>query len=107
MGNKEGWTREHVFPRAVWPGMANNIVLAHKPCNQKKASRAPTRLEIERARVIYQSMGLIAFIAPGPLSKKARKRTAKTDIAGLVMQAGLPVILPEDRPRRVSQITGY
>jgi 5-methylcytosine-specific restriction endonuclease McrA len=56
-------TRDHVFPVAsTGKGLINNVVLAHRQCNEKKGSRQPTEREIEKTKELYQKMGLTAFI---------------------------------------------
>lgn len=65
---RQGWTREHVYPRATGGNtLGNNIVLAHASCNNDKGSRDPTQAEIEKAIGIYASLGLTAFI-PGAIT---------------------------------------
>lgn len=73
-----GWTREHVFPRARGSsGIGNNFVLAHQRCNLQRGSRMPTDIEIIRTIRLYREIGLEAFqfpggqIAPAGKAKKA------------------------------------
>ena len=59
---ERGWTREHVFPRARSGYLLlNNVVLAHPHCNQEKDDREPTKMEIDRAAMIYSILNLIPF----------------------------------------------
>jgi len=60
---RNGWTREHVYPRARYRRMGNNVVLAHAECNSAKGGRPPTPEEVEKARLIYGLMGLEAFVS--------------------------------------------
>lgn len=57
------WTRDHVFPRSTTgAGLHNNIVLAHALCNHERGCPEPSAEQIEKARSIYATMGLVAFV---------------------------------------------
>lgn len=56
-------TREHVYPRSTQGrNLHNNIVLAHSGCNNERGCRAPTDLELSKAKAIYAVMGMTAFV---------------------------------------------
>lgn len=56
-------TRDHLVPRLMGKGKGArmNIVLACRGCNERKASRPPTQVELSRARRMYAGLGKPAF----------------------------------------------
>ena len=50
--HKFGWTREHLVPRSKGGGNGENIVLAHKKCNEKRGNTPPTEEMLARAKAI-------------------------------------------------------
>ena len=58
-----GWTREHIFARANGgKGLANNVVLAHKTCNNRRGHRWPTDVEVVRTVRLYEQIDRVAFV---------------------------------------------
>ncbi len=49
----KGWSRDHVFPRAVGGGRPANVLLAHRDCNEDKAHRWPTPCEVIYLAAVY------------------------------------------------------
>ena len=45
---KNGYTRDHLFPKRNGNELDNNKVLAHFKCNKKKGGREPTGKEIHK-----------------------------------------------------------
>ena len=60
--NPKGYSIDHLFPRSKGYGKGGNSVLACRPCNEKKADRWPTLIEIVKAWELYQKMSR-SFIA--------------------------------------------
>lgn len=46
---RHGWSREHIIPKSLAPGLHGNTVLAHVGCNAARADRLPTVEEVARA----------------------------------------------------------
>lgn len=59
---KNGYTIDHLFPKHLGFTLVGNAVLACRKCNEKKADRPPTPVEIVRAWELYNKIG-IQFIA--------------------------------------------
>lgn len=59
---KNGYTIDHLFPKHLGFTLAGNAVLACRKCNEKKAERPPTPVEIVRAWELYNKIG-VQFIA--------------------------------------------
>ncbi|MGH8159307.1 MAG: HNH endonuclease domain-containing protein [Rhodanobacter sp.] len=53
---RNGYTREHVFPRSAGHGLFANKVLTCHRCNQAKANRPPSASLIAAAREIYEAV---------------------------------------------------
>ena len=70
--HKLGWTREHVIPRSNGGKNGDNIVLAHKRCNEKRASTPPTDEMLARAKAIRQRA---AEIATADIERFSRDRS--------------------------------
>lgn len=51
-----GFTREHVAPKAHGGSMWRNIVLAHQCCNLKRATNQLSRVDLARARLIIAAV---------------------------------------------------
>lgn len=49
-----GWTKEHVNPRARGGGDDRNLTLTHHKCNSYKSDRAPTENELRRLEELYR-----------------------------------------------------
>lgn len=60
--NKLNITRDHLKPKSQGYGLALNCVMSCASCNRKKASKMPTKIQLEAARNLYISMGAPAFI---------------------------------------------
>lgn len=58
-----GYSIDHLFPRSLGFGKGGNVVLACRPCNERKANRLPTFKEIARASVLYATMGRIFVVS--------------------------------------------
>jgi 5-methylcytosine-specific restriction endonuclease McrA len=56
-----GFTRDHLRPRCEGNALPLNQVLCCGRCNRKKGRRAPTERELQKARVIYISLGAPGF----------------------------------------------
>lgn len=59
---EEKATRDHLRPRCEGYTLAANQVVACLRCNQAKAARRPTEREIAKARRLYVSLGVPAFV---------------------------------------------
>ncbi len=56
-------TRDHLWPKTYGYKLGGNVVLACEKCNRKKGKRLPSIAECQRARRLYQKMG-IELITP-------------------------------------------
>lgn len=57
-----GWSRDHVYPRSTTRGLARNIVIAHRGCNNERGDRPMSDADIARVKALYASLGLEAFV---------------------------------------------
>lgn len=71
---QDGWTREHVYPRSTsGRGLANNFVLAHPECNNRRGNRHPTEEEILRTRMLYAVIGETPFVPDRGMRKNTKR----------------------------------
>jgi hypothetical protein len=60
--SKKGWSRDHVYPRSTTRGLARNIVIAHRGCNNRRGDMPMSDADIQRVKALYGSLGLEAFV---------------------------------------------
>ena len=81
---------DHVYPLAtVGKMMKHNMVLSHQKCATQYEGKPPLTDDIERARAIYQTLGLEPFTAkplkpPKPERKRGKKKKKKKGEAAKV-----------------------
>lgn len=50
---ENGYTRDHLVPRASGGGVIGNIVLAHERCNTAKAAKLPTQFDLQICKMLW------------------------------------------------------
>jgi 5-methylcytosine-specific restriction endonuclease McrA len=53
----DGWSFEHVFPKARYRHLLGNLLIAHKRCNREKGARDPTGCEILLLHAVNAKLG--------------------------------------------------
>jgi 5-methylcytosine-specific restriction endonuclease McrA len=53
-GGNNGWSREHLIPRACGGYGIGCIVLAHWHCNNKRGAKRPTSVELTKAAAVFR-----------------------------------------------------
>lgn len=97
-------TREHIWPRGDErrQKLQNSIVLAHARCNHDRGATPATDEQIEKAKIIWEKMGLPAFAPNVPGNEGYLGKALDPVRARLFTQARQRMIgLPVEEPPKV------